>query len=104
MIIKMLKINRFKWFPFIVKEVIFEIRNTDGSVYEQPMSNGWGIKITEGIKGYDISVDNFYSQPLRREWEKLKQRINCLLGKHYPILQDNSSTQMMCGSCRKYNL
>jgi len=39
-----------------------------------------------------------------KKFKKIKNKIICFIRGHYPILRDNSSTQMMCGRCKKHNL
>jgi len=39
-----------------------------------------------------------------KKFKKIKNKIICFIRGHYPILRDNSPTQMMCGRCKKHNL
>jgi hypothetical protein len=69
--IEMKKIRRHKLFPFMVKDVEFEITH-NGRKYEQPMSNGWAMVVNADDKEMDVDSE-FYAQPFKREWNKIRK-------------------------------
>ena len=46
--IKMVRVRRHKWFPFMVKDVELEITTDEGRKYKQPIYNGWILNIRHG--------------------------------------------------------
>ena len=76
--ITLVKINKNKWFPFIIKDVLLRVTKDDGEeINIQPMSIGWTMKIKTLSDFWDIEDldEAFYNDPVKREWELTKKHL-----------------------------